>query len=175
VYPYTLATSSSLAWPLAPSLFAHIAPVYPYTLASSSSLPGLTRRTSRGPSRPAVYSRRGAATSTTRCCTCRMTPSRRWRRACTGGCWVGQCSLNLCNPHWKRLNLSSWDQKMRQCFQIMLSNSTCAATGGGARQGGDGTGAHRSGAGAGQRGGRGGGRAWQISLITSYGWHSTQS
>jgi len=38
VYPHTLASSFSLAWPFVPALVAHSVPVYPHTLAASSSL-----------------------------------------------------------------------------------------------------------------------------------------
>ena len=42
MYPYTLAASSSLAWPLFLSLFAHsVQQVYPYTLIRRILLPGL--------------------------------------------------------------------------------------------------------------------------------------
>ena len=44
MYPYTLATSSSQAWPPAFSLFAYCVPVYQHTLAASASLASTLER-----------------------------------------------------------------------------------------------------------------------------------
>jgi hypothetical protein len=40
---------------------------------------------------------------------------------------VGRCRLTLSNPRRKRLELSAGNLNMINCFQILLSNSTCAA------------------------------------------------
>jgi len=41
---------------------------------------------------------------------------------------VGRCGLTLSNPRLNRLELSACDWNTMNCFQILLSISTCAAT-----------------------------------------------